>query len=133
MPVGKWARTLRPRRRQEDFALCAGICVDALRPAVCLVERQGFGDALELDGSERVEPHLAVAGALRRLLAHHHLPGLCIRRDPSRQIHSLSVDVAVLGDDRASVDSHVAAGRSTAGPRSTRSRPATTAVPGSRK
>jgi hypothetical protein len=70
--------------------------LDALRPAVGLVERQGPGDAFELDGSERVEPHLRVAAALRRLLAHHHLPSMCIRRDPSRQVDGPSVDVSVL-------------------------------------
>jgi hypothetical protein len=57
---------------------------------------QTLGDAFELDRSERVEPHLAVAGALRRLLAHHHLSGLCIRRDPSRHVDGPSVDVSVL-------------------------------------
>ena len=52
-----------------------GISALVLRPAVGLVERQGLGDAFELDSAERVEPHLRVAAALRRLLAHHHLPG----------------------------------------------------------
>jgi hypothetical protein len=32
--------------------------LERLRPAVGPVERQGLGDTLELDGSERVEPHL---------------------------------------------------------------------------
>jgi hypothetical protein len=61
-----------------------------------LVERQRFGDAFELDRSERVEPQLAVAGAVRGLLAHHDLHSLCIGSDPSRQVHSPSVDVSVL-------------------------------------
>jgi len=69
---------------------------DARRPAVGLVEQQGLGDALELDGSERVEPHLGVVGALHRLLAHHHLSGVCIGSDPSRQVDGPSVDVSVL-------------------------------------
>ena len=62
---------------------------DALRPAVGLVERQGLGDAFELDCSERVEPHLGVAAVLRRLLAHHDLSGVCIGCDPSRQVDGL--------------------------------------------
>jgi hypothetical protein len=33
---------------------------------------------------------------LRRLLAHHHLPGPCIGSDPSRQVDGPSVDVSVL-------------------------------------
>jgi hypothetical protein len=44
---------------------------------VSLVERQGLGDALELNRSERVEPHLAVAATLRRLLAHDYLSSVC--------------------------------------------------------
>jgi hypothetical protein len=68
---------------------------DALGPAVGLVEREGLGDAFELDGSERVEPHLG-AGVLPRLLAHHHLSGVPIGCDASRQVDGPSVDISVL-------------------------------------
>jgi hypothetical protein len=80
-------------------------------PAEGLVERQGFGHALEVDHPTGRELQVMVVGPSGGLLAHHDLSGLCVGGDPGGQVHGPSVHVPVLGDDRAGMDTHVGRGQ----------------------
>jgi hypothetical protein len=56
-----------------------------------LVERQGFGHALEVDRPTGREVQVMVVGPPGSLLAHHDLSGPCPGGDPGGQVHGPSV------------------------------------------
>src|SRR5215211_7559482 len=71
-----------------------------------LIERQGFGHALQVDHPTGREVQVMVVGPSGSLLAHHDLSGLCVGGDPGGQVHGLPVHVPVLGDDPAPSHRH---------------------------
>jgi hypothetical protein len=78
---------------------------NAARTAERLVERQGSGDALELDRSQGMEPQgVVVVGPVGSVLADHDLSRPGVGSNPGGQVDGPSVDVPVLGDDRTGVD-----------------------------
>src|SRR5512132_4624244 len=70
------------------------------------VEPHGLRDALERDVADELEVDIGHAGALLGLVAHQHLVGPRVVRDPGRDIHRPSEVVAFLDDDRSGVDAH---------------------------
>src|SRR5919106_6189645 len=64
-------------------------------------------DALQLDGPDLLERHGCPVRRLHDLLAHHHLAGPGVVRDPRREVDRTAEVVTVLEDHRPCVESDV--------------------------